>query len=101
MSRSGNWLWPTIFVQKAEALDRQVRRAMIDRNHATLSLGAQRRLLSISRSTFYYESRGETTMNFALMRLTDQQLLETPLCKACADHNEQDSGGMIRNRSTP
>jgi transposase-like protein len=37
------------FVTKAQALDRQVRRGMIDKNHPSLSVGAQCRLLSISR----------------------------------------------------
>jgi transposase-like protein len=40
------------FGQKAQALDRKVRRGMIEPNHPTLSIGAQCRLLSISRSSF-------------------------------------------------
>ena len=67
-----------LFVQKAQALGRQVRRGMIERNHPTLSIGAQCRLLSISRSPFYYEPQGETEMNLALMLLIDRQFLETP-----------------------
>ena len=51
---------------------------MIERNHPKLSVGAQCRLLSISRSSFYYEPQGETAVNLALMRLIDQQFLETP-----------------------
>lgn len=51
---------------------------MIERNHPTLSIGAQCRLLSISRSSFYYEPQGETEMNLALMRRIDEQFLETP-----------------------
>lgn len=51
---------------------------MIERNHPVLSVGAQCRLLSISRSSFYYEPRGETEMNLALMLLIDKQFLETP-----------------------
>ena len=51
---------------------------MIERNHPTLSIGAQCRLLSISRSSFYCEPRGETEMNLALMLLIDKQFLETP-----------------------
>jgi len=39
-----------------------VRRGMIDKNHPSLSVGAQCRLLSISRSSFYYELMGETAM---------------------------------------
>ncbi|EKE67165.1 transposase, partial [Oceanibaculum indicum P24] len=52
---------------------------MIDRNHPTLSIGAQCRLLSISRSSFYYQPLGESEMNLALMRLIDRQFLETPV----------------------
>ena len=66
------------FVTKAQALDRQVRRGMIERSHPTLSVGAQCRLLSISRSSFYYALQGETEMNLALMQLIDRQFLETP-----------------------
>src|SRR3954451_13418915 len=51
---------------------------MIERNHPSLSVGAQCRLLSISRSSFYYEPRGETEMNLCLVLLTDKQFLETP-----------------------
>ena len=43
-----------------------------------LSVGAQCLLLSISRSSFYYEPQGETEMNLALMLLIDKQFLETP-----------------------
>ncbi|MCK7616164.1 transposase [Roseibium sediminicola] len=66
------------FVQKAQALDRQVRCRMIERDHPTLSIGAQCRLLSISRSSFYYEPQGEIEVNLALMFLIDKQFLETP-----------------------
>lgn len=51
---------------------------MIERTHPKLSVGAQCRLLSISRSSFYYAPKGETEMNLTLMRLIDQQFLETP-----------------------
>lgn len=44
---------------------------MIERTHSTLSIGAQCRLLSISRSSFYYEPQCETEINLALMRLID------------------------------
>ena len=51
---------------------------MIERHHPTLSVGAQCRLLSISRSSFYDAPRGETEMSLALKRLIDKQFLETP-----------------------
>ena len=40
---------------------------MIDKNHPSLSVGAQCRLLSISRSPFYYAPQGETALNLDLM----------------------------------
>ena len=49
---------------------------MIERTHPKLSVGAQCRLLSISRSSFHYARLGETTMN--LMLLIDKQFLNTP-----------------------
>ena len=51
---------------------------MIERNHPTLSIGAQCRLLSTSRSSFYYQPRGESEMNLEIMQLIDRQFLETP-----------------------
>lgn len=51
---------------------------MIERTHPKLSVGAQCRLLSISRSSFYYAPQGETAMNLDLMLKVDKQFLETP-----------------------
>ena len=51
---------------------------MIERAHPKLSVGAQCRLLSISRSSFYYAPQGETAMNLDLMLLIDKQFLDTP-----------------------
>jgi putative transposase len=51
---------------------------MIERVHQTLSIRSQCRLLSISRSSFYYEPQDETEMNLDLMRLIDKQFLEMP-----------------------
>ena len=51
---------------------------MIAKNHPGLSISEQCRLLSISRSSFYYEPKGETGFNLDLMRLIDKQFLETP-----------------------
>jgi putative transposase len=51
---------------------------MNDKNHSSLSVGAQCLLLSISRSSFYYELMGETAMNLDLMVKIDKQFLETP-----------------------
>jgi putative transposase len=43
-----------------------------------LPIGAQYRLLPISRSSFYYSPLGETNTNLALMRVIDKQFLDTP-----------------------
>lgn len=51
---------------------------MIERGHPALSIGAQCRLLSISRSSFYHEAVGETEQNLELMRVIDQQFLDPP-----------------------
>ena len=51
---------------------------MIERTHPKLSVGEQCRLLSISRSSFYYAPQGETAMNLDFMLLIDKQFLDTP-----------------------
>lgn len=51
---------------------------MIERDHPKLSVTGQWRLLSLSRSSIYYEPKGETAFNLMLMRLIDEQFLETP-----------------------
>ena len=51
---------------------------MIEPNLPGLSVGKQCALLSISRSSFYYEPKGESEMNLELMRVIDKQFLETP-----------------------
>lgn len=51
---------------------------MIEPANANLSISKQCKLLSISRSSFYYEPKGESEMNFDLMRVIDKQFLETP-----------------------
>ena len=51
---------------------------MIEPDHPELSIGTQCRLLSISRSAFYYSPLSETDTNLALMLLIDKQFLDTP-----------------------
>jgi len=51
---------------------------MIEPDHPDLPIGKQCKLLSISRSSFYYQPKGETALNLMLMRQIDQQFLETP-----------------------
>jgi len=51
---------------------------MIDPTHPRLSIARQCRLVSIARSTFYYTGKGETPLNLKLMRLIDEQFMDTP-----------------------
>jgi len=54
------------------------RRQLIDPARTALPVTRQCELVSISRSSFYYEPVGETAANLALMRLIDEQFLATP-----------------------
>ena len=51
---------------------------MIDPDHPHLSIVRQCELVSISRASFYRQPAGESEENLALMRLIDEQFLETP-----------------------
>jgi putative transposase len=51
---------------------------MVEASHPRLSIVRQCRLLGFSRSGFYYEETGESGLNLTLMRLIDEQFLETP-----------------------
>ncbi len=54
------------------------RRQMIERGHASLSIVAQCRLVSISRSSFYYAPVAETAETLALMAVIDASFLDHP-----------------------
>ena len=51
---------------------------MIDSGHSRLSIVRQCALVSISRSSFYFVGKGEGNLNLHLMRVIDEQFLETP-----------------------
>ena len=51
---------------------------MVDSKATRLSITRQCELLQISRSSFYYRPQGESGENLKLMRLIDEQFLETP-----------------------
>jgi len=59
-------------------MSRRERKAMITRDHPDLSLSRRCRLLSISRSSFYYAPKGESPDNLALMRRIDELFLKYP-----------------------
>ena len=48
---------------------------MVDRDHARLSIARQCCLVSIARSSFYYEGKGESPLNLRLMRLLRLQAI--------------------------
>ena len=54
------------------------RRGMVEAVHADLSISAQCRLLSISRSSFYYAPQPESEETLALMRVIDAAFLDMP-----------------------
>ena len=53
-------------------MSRGERKAMIRRDHSGLSLSHQCRLLTVSRSSFYYTPKGESPENLTLMRRIDE-----------------------------
>ena len=59
-------------------MSRGERKAMIKRDAPGLSLSHQCRLLSISRSSFYYPPRGESVENLTLMRCIDELFMKYP-----------------------
>ena len=59
-------------------MSRGDRKAMIVPDRPGLSLSRQCRLLSISRSSFYYAARGESPENLVLMRRIDEMFLRYP-----------------------
>ena len=59
-------------------MSRGERKAMIAPGRSGLSLSRQCRLLSISRSSFYYAPMGESPENLALMRRIDELFLKYP-----------------------
>jgi len=59
-------------------MSRGERKAMVVPAHPGLSLSRQCRLLSISRSSFYYAPRGESPENLTLMRRIDELFLRCP-----------------------
>ena len=84
---------------------------MVEKENPKLSIGKQCKLLSISRSSFYDQPRGETGLNLALIRQIDKRPadLETPFfgVRQMTWHLRNDghlvkksgSGGCCRSRA--
>ena len=51
---------------------------MVEKDNSQLSVTRQCKLLGLKRSTYYYQSRGESFYNQELMRRIDEQFLDTP-----------------------
>ena len=51
---------------------------MIDCNHPEISIRRQCELIGLNRSSYYYEPAETSTLNLELMRLIDEQYMETP-----------------------
>ena len=70
---------------------------MIDPGHPRLSIVRQCELVSISRSSFYREPTPESAENLVLMRLIDEQFLETPWygSRQMARHEGEAQHGLI------
>ena len=78
------------------------RKSLVEPGHAQgLSIARQCRLLSINRSSYYYQAIGETPLNLEMMRLIDEQFLETPWygARQMARHLRRLGYGVSRKRT--
>ena len=75
--RLGGWPSRTIFVQRAEAVGPEKKRALIKRGHPELSIGQQRRLARLSRSAFYSTPVGVDADTLAVMKEIDRVFTRT------------------------
>lgn len=73
---------------------------MVEAESTRLSIVRQCELLSITRSSYYYRPTGETAKNLELMRLIDEQYLETPWygARQMARHLRRQGHGVGRKR---
>ena len=73
---------------------------MVEPDHPRLSIVRQCELLTINRSSYYYQPIGETPLNLELMRLIDKQYLETPWygARQMARHLRREGYGVSRKR---
>ncbi|XKH33925.1 IS3 family transposase [Azospirillum doebereinerae] len=66
------------FAQGLRSMSVGRRRELIEPDHPRLTIRRQCELISISRSSYHEVAKGEPAANLALMRLIDEQFLETP-----------------------
>ncbi len=73
---------------------------MVEPKYQQLSIVRQCQLLSINRSGYYYQPTGESALNLELMRLIDEQHLETPWygARQMARHLRRQGYGVNRTQ---
>jgi putative transposase len=59
-------------------MSRERRKEKVEPEHPGLSISRQCKLLEISRSSWYYQPLGESAENLELMRLIDEQFMDSP-----------------------
>ena len=82
-------------------MSRPERRAMVERDHPSLGLSRQCRLLSIGRSSLYYTPKGESAETLALMRRIDELFLKYPFygARQMARHLRREGVRIGRRRA--
>jgi len=72
----------------------------VKQDHPDLSVRRQCRLLSLTRSTFYYRPRGESAENLRFMEIIDKQFLDTPWygARQMARHMQREGHRCGRHR---
>ena len=78
MPRSVSWWWNGIFCRKPSIVEPGSEEDDDRPGHPRLSIVRQCELASISRSTFYRKPMAQNEATLRLMRLIDEQFLETP-----------------------
>ena len=76
------------------------RKAMIQRDHPDISLSRQCEVLTISRASFYYATKGKSLENLALMRRIDELFPKYPFygSRQMARHLRREGGSVGRHR---
>ncbi len=65
-------------LKKNQVWDNAQKRLLIDPAHCCISIARQCTLLGLHRSGYYYQPCGESEENLQLMRLLDEQYMDTP-----------------------
>lgn len=71
---------------------------MIEPNHAEISIASQCDLLTISRSSFYYNPMCESAENHSIMRILDEQYFKTPFYGVLRLTEELRNRGFLVNK---